>query len=60
MTTATAGKELVDSTLSGVYHDPKNAKAAPWCVTEFNGRMSIKHRFASQDEAERFIDQQEG
>jgi hypothetical protein len=34
--------------------------ARPWCVTEWNGRMSITHRFSTLEAAEAWIDQQDG
>jgi hypothetical protein len=60
MTTAVATERLKDSTLSGPYHNPKGSAARPWCVGEYNGRMSIVHRFATHEDAEAFIDACEG
>jgi hypothetical protein len=51
------GVTLANATLDAEpFHDPKGAASAPWCVTEWNGRMSIRHRFATKEEAEAFID----
>jgi hypothetical protein len=60
MTGATETR-LDGSTLSAEpYHNPKNSMARPWCVTEWNGRMSITHRFSTLEAAEAWIDQQDG